>query len=142
MNKCYPWLDLPFLTSVIGSIMITEASLHYSYLFTLWSIFNSFASCYYHYTQEICCKKTDVTISMISILYLFYIVDFYKVKISFMSYISLCIGFFFLGKSWGNCRPRKNGYYLNHSMFHILCAYSFRNILYSISSSLNYKFLF
>ena len=126
-------IDLPLLTSIIGSIMITEASLHYSYLFFVWSLLNSFASCYYHYTSESCCKNLDVGVSFTSIIFIFFAIQEYKIILDLNILITLCSGFFFLGKSWGNCRPRKNNYFLNHSIFHILCAYAFRSIILKIS---------
>lgn len=136
MNKLF---DLPLLTSIIGSILITEASMQWSYLFTIWSLLNSFASCYYHYTEECCCNKLDVGISGISVMFIFFVVQEYRIVLDFYTSLILCIGFFFLGKSWGNCRPRKNNYFINHSIFHLLVSYSFRIILLKIASLPSYK---
>lgn len=114
--------DLPTLTSIFGSIYISYQSYFLNTPFFFWSLLNSWLSFYYHLSRETKCVKSDVSVSAASLTYLFYRAHSQNLEIDIITLLSLILAFFYLGRSWGNCRPRKDNYSINHSLFHSLAA--------------------
>lgn len=124
---------LPTLTSIFGGIFISYQSYFLNTPFFLWSLLNSWLSFYYHLSEERCCVKSDVTVSGASLTYIFYKAYQMNLKIDMTTFLYLIFAFFYLGRSWGNCRPRRSGYTLNHSLFHSLAALGVGRMIRMIS---------
>jgi hypothetical protein len=124
---------LPTLTSIFGGIYISYQSYYLNTPFFLWSLLNSWLSFYYHLTEERCCIRSDVSVSGASLTYIFW--ESYKknVKIDPITNLFLILAFFYLGRSWGNCRPRRAGYTFNHSFFHTLASLGLGRMIKMIS---------
>jgi hypothetical protein len=126
-------IDLPTVTSIFGSVLLCEAAYNFSSIFFIWTLLNSYASFYYHYTEERSCKKLDVYCSGISLSYIFFNLYDKEIPIYSNEIIPILLAFFYLGRSWTNCRPRRNGYTINHSLFHIFISVGMRGIINKFS---------
>lgn len=116
------FIDYPTLSSLIGSAIMCPMMFKISYILGFWSVIMSFVSFWYHYTTEECFESLDVMCSKISLTLLLIYAWLNYHPLTIVNLLCFSAALFFLGKSWHCSKPRRNGYDINHSFFHLFIS--------------------